>query len=254
MPRSRYNKYAKRMAYTAGSALTAAVTRDAYRAAKSWRRGPPKYLSSKPLLLEGFPKQKLVKLRYCEEVTMDPSVGASSSINFGANTLWRPNITTPQAHDPMGFDQWAQIYTKYTVLGAKCTMKPVTTTSANVIPGYYGILLTTNSGGVAQFTTIENILESKLVTRPKSAGIQSAYLPGNPVAVKRFSSKKFFGIKNPQDGSAYSALTTAHPTQLAYFNVWAASIQGNDPGIQNYLITIEYIALMHDPVTLDGST
>lgn len=250
----RYRNYIKPALSTAGKVLVGLGTRDLYRAAKKKYSSPAKRMSSKPLILEGFPKQKLVKLRYCQEVSIDPGSGLAASVNFAANALYRPYLSTPYAHDPMGFDQWSQIYTRYTVLGSKISMVPVSSAPVNLIPSYYGVLLTTNASGVAQFTTVPNILESKLVTKHASQGslYQSTPLGKNTVH-KTFSAKKFFGVKNVQDGNSYSAGIAAHPNQLAYFNVWSASAGSNNPDAATFLITITYIALMHDPVTLNGS-
>lgn len=102
------------------------------------------------------------------------------------------------------------------------------------------------------------LLESKLVGKNwKVTGSyyvnsgQSGRGPSN--LSKTFNTKRFFGIVNPQDGNAYSALVTASPAQDAFFALYQYSVGGNNPGVQDYIVTIDYDVEFRDPKQLSGS-
>lgn len=206
--------------------------------------------------LSGFPKKKTVKLRYCQEITLNSAITGFDSHLFRANSAFDPDYTGT-GHQPKGFDEWSTVYSHYTVMGSRMEVKILPSTTANVIPSVNGILLDTSTTGVAQFVNLPDLLESKLCGKNWHVG-GSLYNgqnrnPGKYAMVKNFSSRKFFGIKDPQDGNSYSATTVANPTQQAYFVVWQYSIASNDPGILSYMVTIDYIIEFRDPLSLDRS-
>lgn len=225
-----------------------ATKRKAYRRKKtSPRRG---------LTLSGFPSKKLVKLRYVEtDLTLDASASLTDMNVYRANSLYDPNYSGI-GHQPMGFDQWANIYNRYTVKGAKITVTYTRTGTGNVNPSYLGITLSSDTDPLSGYTTLNNILESKLTVKdPLVVGTttnlgKSTYQ--NQV-IKYFSAKKFFGVVDVEDGASYSALVSTNPAKDAYFGVWTASVDNNDPGIISCRVLIDYICEFREPKNLDGS-
>jgi hypothetical protein len=206
-------------------------------------------------ILSGFPSHVYVKLRYVTEFTLDAAIGGAAQRVFRANSLFDPDVTGI-GHQPMGFDQWAEIYSHYTVLGSKMTLRLLPADSTNYNTAYWGILLDTTTNGTAGFSTNMNVLESKLCSNSfKIAGNgNQQYNPDpNQVITKYFSAKKFFGQKNIRDGSANSAEVSANPSNEAYLIPFVLSAGGNDPGPIQFTAIIDYIAMFRDPVTIDGS-
>lgn len=72
-------------------------------------------------------------------------------------------------------------------------------------------------------------------------------------ATRYFSAKKFFGTKNIVGKDLYRGSTSASPTEEAYFQIWVASIAGGDPTTMNFLLEIEYIAVLTEPKFVDQS-
>ena len=206
-------------------------------------------------ILSGFPQQKLVKMRYIDSnITLDPAAGLYSGHAFRANSVYDPDFTSV-GHAPMSYSQWAAIYKKYTVLGAKITVTANASVSATVIPGYIGITLSGDSAPLSNYTSINNILESKLTTGGSTTLI-SGFVNNSPYPAKitrYFSAKKFFGVKDVQDGASLSADVNSNPAKDAYFSVWCASIDGNNPGSVSLKVMIDYIVLFREPQNLDGS-
>lgn len=215
-------------------------------------RGPHVYRS-----LGGFPDSVQVKLRYVSFITLNPQPATPAQHLFRCISVYDPDLTGV-GHQPMYFDQWAGIYTKYTVKGAKCSMKwiPGVNTAVNNPAGLWGIYTSTNTTGINVFTDTTGILEANNSTNMRCAGVLSTGLtnPSKQATVSSyFSTKKFFGITNPNDGNAYSAETTTNPQQEAYFCCYYADINGNDPATQEYYVQIDYIVEFRDRRPIDQS-
>lgn len=225
------------------------------------RRMVSKYRSRRSYIprtiLEGFPSKKIVKLRYVDTFSLNAASGAISSDAWSCNDIYDP-YTAAGGHTPLGFAEWAAIYTHYTVLGSKATLRPTASTSSNVVPMYYGMIKSTSSVPTTTFSSIHNLLESKTSGGYKVCNNQaSANTDGSQnktSIVKKFSARRDFGVNSVRDTQGvFGALVTASPVSQFYYNPWAASVNGNDPGAQTFTITIDYIVMYRDPKVLNGT-
>lgn len=226
------------------------------KAVAPYRKRKPRYTRYRRPILEGFPKRKIVKLRYSQTLVYDIGAGSFGSLAMRANGAFDPYAETG-GHQPMGYDQWAAIYSRYTVIGTQIRLTYINTSVAQPEPGLFGILLSTNSASVnSQFSNINAMLESKLVG--DNYKVTSDYsVSGNRhsalMVKKGFSAKKFFGKNNVNDGTGYSGLVSGLPAQQAYFHCWVSSFNGNNPGILSFQAVLDYIIMFQEPVVLDGS-
>lgn len=205
----------------------------------------------------GFPMSKLVKLKYVTEIQLDAASNAVAVHNFMSNGIFDPDVTGV-GHQPLGHDQWASVYDRYTVVGAKIKATPIATSSAGLSPSYYGVILQDSSDALSTPSmSPTELLEQKLTSNgPKTFGSTISNNAGTRTvsAVKHFSAKKFFGTKSVTgSGSAYSADFGASPVEQVYFTVWSASAGGNNPTSFTMNVEIEYICLLQQPVTLARS-
>ncbi len=215
-----------------------------------------RYANPRRAILSGFPKSKLVKLRYVDSrVTLDASVDSFTSTVFRANSIFDPDYSGV-GHQPMGHDQWAAIYERYTVLGSKITVTYTPSGTSNVNGSYMGVTLSGSVAPLGNYTDIDNILESKLTSATRTVGntLSNGFPRARDLSVsKTFSAKKFFGVRDVQDGAALSAQVGANPSRDAYFGVWTAAVDGGDPGSISMRVQIDYIVLFKEPKNLDGS-
>lgn len=220
------------------------------------RRGPRVYRT-----IGGFPDSVQVKLRYSSFIRLNPSPAAPAQHLFRCISVRDPDFTGV-GHQPMYYDQWSGIYTKYTVKGSRCMMTwmPGASTNQNGVPGLWGIYTSTSQVGIGTFTDTTGILEANNTTNMRICGNLNTGLsnPSKQSRVKTyFSTRDFFGIKDPTDGNAYSAETTSgltgNPTQEAYFCCYYADIQGNDPAGQEFYVEIDYIVEFRDRRPIDQS-
>ncbi len=191
----------------------------------------------------GFPKDKMVKLRYAQEFNINPGIGSFGFHYFRCNSMFDPDLTGT-GHQPLYYDQYIAAYDHYTVHGAKIKVTYVHSGSAPQTPGYMGIFVDDNA--TPSYASAGEVLErgQKTSDWTTTAGNSS----GNrnmPSVTLNFDAKKFFGVKS-LDGAQFRVNWNANPTENANFCCWLASIGGNDPAIAYFMVEIEYYALLSE--------
>ncbi len=196
------------------------------------------------------PQTMVTKLRYYHHGdTLDPGIAGTVGQTFSTNSLFDPDVTGG-GHQPMGFDQFANFYKQYTVLGAK-----ISTTF---------ICRGGDSGGVNQYRvgvfvddvnslthTVDNIIE--LGRGPSRVMSWANGGRGVVTMSRKWSAKKYFKVATMRD-SDWQTLFTASPAKRAYFHVWAAGVLAADnPAALVFSSTIDYICKFTERVELAQS-
>lgn len=203
----------------------------------------------------GMPSKKLVRLRYCDEIVLDPTAGAINVYNFSANGMYDPDITAVLGHQPLYFDQYMANYDHFCVIGSKIKVTCIPTgngDSGSRFPGAFGINLSDDS--TFSYTSFAQIVESNqnrghyrsynnVLTGANTAGRR-------PSITRKFSAKKFF---NNALADSNKGTVATNPSDQAYFQVWAASVDANDPSRTAFLVEIEYIAILSEPKFINRS-
>jgi len=201
------------------------------------------------LPLSGFPNSMTVRLKYTTEVQINPTAGSSAAHQFRANGVFDPDATGT-GHQPRGFDQWMARYNHAYVIGSKITVTPTPISTSNAIPGAYGIMLNDSLSEFANYTITDDIIESKasgIKGRDWRLGgyIYNQNEKQNTI-VKHFSAKKAFGL-NVVGNQSYDNTALAGPAEEQIFDVWVGSLGGNDPGLLNLVVSLEYIVVFTEP-------
>ncbi len=196
------------------------------------------------------PDSKLIKLRYAFTTQMNPSSGGTAMLNVKANDLYQPSTGTG-AHQPMGFDQIMQLYERFCVVGSKISVAFMTNQSER--SAIVGIALrnSTTAESVQDNTagqTNEGLLERNRTkwtyTAPQAQGASIARVS------QKFGLKKFFHLRSINDnvgnardeGSAWG-LANASPTQLAFYNIFAAAFSDYHDIDLTVRVVVEYTAV-----------
>ncbi|AXH75667.1 MAG: putative capsid protein [Circoviridae sp.] len=213
------------------------------RTKRKWNKRPFKRSRRLPPL--GMPTCKMVRLKYVETISIDPSSGTVGSYYFCANDMRDPNVSGV-GHQPLYFDQYMSGYDHFTVLGSKIKVTPTNPTTADIVPVAYGVIVDDNNTFTYQRT--EQIIESNQGRRYKVAGAHNAPMTKYSNSITRkFSTKKFFKVKNVVGKAEYKGNTSSSPTEKAFFGVWAGSVGGTDGGNIYLTVEIEYIAMLSEP-------
>jgi len=89
-----------------------------------------------------FPTKKTVTLRYVDNdtISLAPSTGKNviSSLSLLANSCYDPYAPLG-GHQPMGFDQWCQLYHYFTVVGGSMKCRPIYASNVATVPVYYAV-------------------------------------------------------------------------------------------------------------------
>lgn len=200
-----------------------------------------RYDSNRNFPFNFFPNSYTARLRYVEEINMNPGVGATTVHVFRANCCYDPNFTGV-GHQPKGFDEGMNMYDHFTVVGSKITVQDVPYATTVTNPGYFGIYLSDDGSSVAGHASTTDLLESRTTGRFAIAGLGAASGHGKTIT-RSFSTKKFFRKKQVVGDSLYRGTSAASPTEQAYFEVWCSSCDGNDPGTQHFRVTIDYFVV-----------
>lgn len=190
------------------------------------------------------PTARTVRLRYVTEININPTSNSIGAHFFRANSLFNPDVSAG-GHQPLGFDQIALSYDHYTVLGSKITVRAMKSTSVQSIPASYGLYLDNDS--ILTYTQADQIIEARhhqkgSKTWRVTPGLEEGSVSGVPGAVTLgFGAKTFFGVKD-LSAAQYRPLVAANPTEIAFFCLWAANIDGNDPASWAFMCEIDFIA------------
>ncbi len=206
----------------------------------------------------GFSRSQIVKMRYCQQVTLSPAATNTAYIVYAANGPFSPNISSSAStsfsasHQPKSWDQWTAIYNEYIVISADCfvTISPPNSTNPTTAGGLISILLSDSS---TPYSTGTSMIEDG-----KASWKQFNPNTSSPVVSlrKNFTAKKFWRLNDIDDNQkGFGAFVTANPTELAYFQV---SFFANDPSITTSAgplawVVIDYVVLFTGPQDLTPS-
>lgn len=188
------------------------------------------------LYFDPFPYKMQVVMRYTESVIIpDVTVaGVVSHYLFRANGIYDPNFTGI-GHQPMGHDQWSNIYNHYQVIESTCTIKP-----AICDDRIYGINLVANNTEPSWTANLES----------KGCKYVHSYTDsGQPPTVVNKYKASIYDNKFQQ-----AALFGASPADPFFFDCFQ---QGRDSTSTNTQfaahVTITYKVKMWEPKLLGGS-
>ncbi len=197
------------------------------------------------------PKLK-VKLRYVDTITIAVASAAINNHVFRANSIFDPDLTAT-GHQPLLHDTYATLYERYRVLSSTIKVTPITTSSSTIVPAFWGVFGDEDATLTYSLSTavIEDSSRTGGDVRILMAGATTLQgnSPMSKPATASFNAKRDL----PPDGKNNSVAFGANPTELPdeyQFQVWAGSILANDPGVLPFLIEIEYVCELTDPIVV----
>lgn len=227
------------------------------------------------------PKKQLVELTYCADIKV-PNIGETTApYMFRLNSLFDPNYTATSGlpdHQPRGRDQWATLYRRYCVVGAKVKVEPLWAgggtqggEGTNTATTLYGYLDDDTDSDVYQVPEIVELgmksTHKYLTTGSPSADVTSA--PRKTSLYFNVSMKKFFGISKRTQiilpsgvghgdfGTLESPVTAAmnsNPTSVCYLKLHCDQANANQrKPVLTSRVTIKFIAVLYDPIELARS-
>lgn len=207
----------------------------------------------KRLPLTGFPKLKVVKLRFVREIVLTSPGGAglSKSLPFVANGCY-DSYHPVGGHQPKGFDQWMALYSHYNVLGSKCFVRLAGTGNDTFAWG----VARTAAPNEMNNKTLPYLLEVRM---NKGYGLSGGF-EGRGVTnaqrtkVASYSQKKQFG-----PGATNKADLTGdnghNPVEQTIFEPWICPTGGASASAVSakFIVTIDFIVMFTEQKVLPQS-
>lgn len=184
----------------------------------------------------GFPKKALVTHKYRDVIGLTTNTGIVASYQFSTNGMFDPNVTGV-GHQPLYFDQFADLYDHYTVIASKITFKLIPVTFSTNTPLKVAFFVNDDTNTIA--SSVENVSEQTLGSR-----IQLLPPTGNIPAVGtlKWSAKKTYGkgvlANNSLQGSGSSS-----PSEQSYFQIMIQAADGASTIACYVDYEVEYIAV-----------
>ncbi len=206
-----------------------------------------RFVSNNPV-----PPQKLVRLKYVEQITLNPPITSMDHFLINANNIRDPN-RTGVGHKPLGSEQWDPFYNLYTVIRADIRVTFHSATSTNLASGIVGIYLNddVNSTDVMD-TMIEYERQNHAHLGPFNGndGIVTVRQSYTPMKMFHRPVKSYIGSTSGKG----TMLATPDPVDLAVFDIFAGPIvSASDMAPVDVLIEVWYTTMLTDRETLPGS-
>lgn len=201
-----------------------------------------------PRNMVGFPKNRLVKMRYNDNYVLNALAGGIDSNEFRINSIFDPDLTGV-GHQPLGHDEWSTFYNHYVVVGAKITATFLATeigTPAGMRA--VGIFIAPDSASIP--TNVIDLIENgqsrwKYISPVGQSG------QSRGTVTNTFSAKNFFSVANISDNTnRIGATFGSNPTELANLSVWYGNTGTADPVTINVNVVIEFAVLVSEPRVL----
>lgn len=193
----------------------------------------------------GIADQVYVKMCYVERFDFSQLLNYTSQITMKGNSLFDPN-QSGTGHQPLYFDQYAALYSRYRVFGSAITVDVINNSGSAAI--YYVVNATTD---VNSFADIPTLLEQPHSMSPKIV----------PIAARVSSRTKMYASTRQVQGLAktqiyddvQSAPVTTDPNNVWYWNILFNTVD-NLNGISGIcIVKLVYFVEFYDRKFIAGS-
>lgn len=223
-----------RMAYRKRSYRRRPARRGRKRYARRGRRVP----RTIPSL---WPRKMMIKGVVASGGSFTGTAGAITAQALKCNSLSDPTGWI-SSQLPLGTDQWAGLYTKYVVVGARiiCDFH-ATTATGGVNVGISRMDSATTLSAEAHYRELPSTRFHMMSSDADRCRI-----------VQTFSTKKHFKVRRISDntdrfGGSYST-SPGDPAELAYWHLWIGDSNGTDTATADFSFKIEFIIMLLSPV------
>lgn len=178
------------------------------------------------------PDEVRVGLRYTTQVAITNTVGVANSYIFRGNSVFDPDFTGIGSQ-PNGFDQWKTMYGRYRVLGSKCIVRPVST-STTLLP--IDVCLCPVPTGVAVATSLENLKCNKYaVENVLSQNLRTTLSATMSTACLLGLFKN--AVETERD---FAALITTDPARVWFWQIACGPVDGTSTTTTQFYVDLEY--------------
>lgn len=217
----------------------------------------------------GFPQSMSTQLRYCDAIDFSPNSATISLHTFLANGLYDPD-TQIGGHQPRGFDEFMEVYKKFTVKGSRIAItwsyegyngpsqqmttgapaQSIQSASGGVqaVPAVVGMVIPSSEASVSgSVTSSQEIEKARWVTVTPQGEAKTISARAAPT--------DFFGKDFLVGADGYTGTIGTDPSNKLYYHV-IAGLQHDEYPVQIKLranVTITYDVTFTEPKFLPVS-
>lgn len=192
-----------------------------------------------------FPNRAIVKLKYCEGFTMNPSASIRGRHLISCNRLYDPN-TTGVGHQPLGYDTYASLYDMYHVRQSWIKVSwAAPNNEGSSSHDSVVCALGMNSDDLADARTNNAFLEDQNTTQLLFHNNQ-----GTCTLTKFYDQKKYFPVADKD--ACYGTTPGVGPDEKTYFEICLIP-NGADPGTYQVRVEVIYLAEFFERKDLNES-
>ena len=217
-----------------------------------------------------FPTSMKTTLRYVSRIDMQPTSTAVVFASYRANGMFDPEVTLG-GHQPRGFDEFMNVYSTYTVTGAKVSVN-------FMYEGYDGPSTTATAGNLVKNSGADSSEPPALT--PIACGLHKSvvaigagnaeqqmerdktswtFLTGQGETKSLSTSatvQEFYGKQALVGSVGYTGSAVQDPSEPVYFHVWAGRVSNDFAAEKTKVVayvTITYDAVFTEPKNLNAS-
>lgn len=186
-----------------------------------------------------WPRRHLVKFKLCHFGSLTHASGLAV-LAIKANSLADP-FGASGVELPLGLDQWAALYSQYTVVSSKLIVQAHSTSDAGLLA--YGISLMPGSTTLAT----ADYYREKPMTAMK---VLTADMDHSGLAMK-YRGKRYEHVRKWADAENFQAplsVTPGDPIKIRYFHLFCQDVSGANAATIEYVATLEFVCLLFDPI------
>lgn len=203
----------------------------------------------------GMPTSYTCKLRYCDDVFIDPGAALIAAKVYSCNGLYDPDQSVG-GHQPNPFDQLMVFYSKATVTGAKITVRPIyQDTGTDLTAGMLTILKSDTGTAYSGFGTMWALIESDSARKYSIVGNHTTLdnPPNGGFVTATWGARNWFRVRDVTGHEEYASSESANPQRQAFFEICYGHIQANNPAGRWFFVEIEYTATFTQPKNTPSS-
>ncbi len=210
-----------------------------YTKKRIYKKKPMVKYKRRNALPNGFPDKQLVRMRYCDQIQLDPAIGAVANHVFRANSIFDTDLTGT-GYQPYSHDTYQTIYDHYRVVGSRIRVVFMSRgANTSQFAGVCGVRLDDDA------TLVTN--PSQIMETQKSGWKTFGDIASPSVTLwSNYSAKKFHGAQRANSDDT-QAQFGANPVELAHFHVWATGQRSTDDAATlDCQVQIDFIVLVSE--------
>jgi len=186
------------------------------------------------------PDRTILRMKYVDNIVL-AGIGGSTRV-FRMNSIYDPDTSVTNGHQPLGFDQWASFYNKYRVFKAVVTLRCANASSNSADSEQIGFCAHNDQVTPPQSDAFFEQPHAKKMLIGGRGGMDRGTLRYTVDLPRVLGMAPVVYKSNPDVASPFNT----SPVEQVFGTIFARPIDGSSTTLVNCEITIEYFCELFD--------